>query len=316
MQSTIINGSKQIDFSSLTYTDPKPVGQAKVVNVKMNGKSLQVSTPLMGTWGASDYEGNEKFELSLLFPREADRTASTDAFLQNMKDLREQVVKDILANSKKWLGKTFKDVSIVEELFTPILKYRKFKEGPNAGELDMNSDPSIRAKFQQYNGVYQCNVYDENSQPLWIRDNASSYESTNRPMDYFKKGMMIRTIIECGGIWLIGGKNISLTWKIMQAVTQKPPDSVFSAGCLLNISDGDKAAITSAQTEDSEGEPAGHQISTTVESSDEEEEEEVEVEVEEEEEEEEEEEAEPEPEPEPEPVKPVKKKVVRTKKAA
>ena len=250
-----------------------------------------------------------EFELSLLFPNKPqDETPETNAFLQNMKDLREQVIKDVLANSKKWMGKAFKDVSIVEELFTPILKHRKIQEGPNAGELDLDSAPRIQAKFQQYGGVYQCNVYDENEQPLWLRDNASNYDPSNLPMNYFKKNMMVATILECGGIWLIGGKNISLTWKVVQAITKKPPATVYSAGCLLKISDSDKQAISNAQVEQETDEPEPSKpIDTNVESSDEE--------VEEVEEEEEEEEEEPEPEPEPEPVKPVKKKVVRTKKA-
>ena len=120
MQTTITNGTKPIDFSKLSYTDPKPVGQAKVVNVRLGGKPLQLTTPLMKTFGASDYEGNEKFELSLRFPdKPEEQTPETNAFLQNMKDLREQEVKDVLANSKKWMGKTIKDVSIVEELFNP-----------------------------------------------------------------------------------------------------------------------------------------------------------------------------------------------------
>ena len=68
MQASITNGSKPIDFSNLTYTDPKPVGQAKVVNVRLGGKPLQLTTPLMKTFGASDYEGNEKFEISPKVP--------------------------------------------------------------------------------------------------------------------------------------------------------------------------------------------------------------------------------------------------------
>jgi hypothetical protein len=321
MQSSIVNGSVPIDFSGLSYTEPKQVGQAKVINVKLKGKNLQIATPLMSTWGASDYEGNEKFELSLLFPREDDKTPATEALLQNMKDMRDKIVADVMTNSKKWLNKSFKDVAIVEELFNPILKYRKDKD---TGDLDMNSAPSIRAKFQKYgDGIYQCNIYDENQQPLWLRDNAASYQPDNVPMNYFKKGMQIATIIECGGIWIIGGKTISLTWKLVQAVTQKSPDDVFSGGCLLNISNEDKVAIANAKVEPQEQNNTTHaqsnntirETSTTVESSDDDAEEEEDEEEEEEEEEEVdavEEVAEP-----IEPTKPViKKKVVRAKKAS
>ena len=99
-----------------------------------------------------------------------------------------------------------------------MLKYPKDSDG----DYDTSRDPNIRVKFNQQNGIYQCNIYDEDRNPLWLRDQAKTYEEANQPMNYFRSGMMVATIIECGGLWFANGK-FGVTWKLMQAITQKPP---------------------------------------------------------------------------------------------
>ena len=309
---TIINGTTPFNTACVKYGPPKLLSSGgKMVNIKNSGSgnALRFSTPLMLTWGASDFEGNKKFDLSLQFPNSDNQTEQTNTFLNNMREFETKLKADAMTNSKEWFGKVHKDAAIIDVLFTPMLKYPKNKD---TGEADMTRDPTLRVKFNQIKNVYQCNVYNEDSKPLWLRDEAEKYEESNTPMSYFRKGMKVATVIECGGLWFANGK-FGVTWRLMQAVTQSPADSVFTQ-CLIQVNAEDKKAIVEATADapDNDGDcgivsPTQQPVvDTAVESSDEEEEDE------EEEEEEEEEET---PEPEPEPVKPVKKKVVRTKKA-
>jgi hypothetical protein len=300
-----IDGTKKFDLSKVTYAKPKPVGKGKVINVKYGGKNMMFSTPVMLTWGASDYEGNNKFELSIQFPREEEKTDASNMLKTNLENMYNHMISAAMANSKEWLGKEIKSEDIIRDKLGPILKYPKIK-GTN--EPDMTKEPTIRPKFQQYNDVYQCNVYDDTGSPLWLRDKASTYSADTTPMSFFRKGMKVMSLVEFSGIWVVNG-NLHVTLKLVQAVTQKPVESVFQAGCLLSVSQEDKNAISSSVAEEDDDDGDDKQIDTAVESSDEEEEIEVEEEVEEEEEEEEE----PEPEPEPEPVKAVKKKVIKKK---
>jgi len=293
-----IDGTKKIDFTKLSYTEPKLCGKSKVINVKYAKKPFMFSTPVMLTWGASDYEGNGKYELSLQFPRQEEMTPESNALKQNLADLYNQIVKDSIPNSIAWFGKNIKDEAVAAEKIGPILKYPKIT---GTAVLDTSKEPTIRPKFQQVNDVYQCNVYDDDSNPLWLRDKSDSYPAGVTPMSFFKKGMKVIALIEISGIWIING-NLHITSKVVQAVTQKPIESVFQAGCMLSMSNADKKAISSSVVEGGNDDGEETQIDTAVESSDDEAEEE-----------EEEEEEEPEPEPEPEPVKPIKKKVIKKK---
>jgi hypothetical protein len=309
---TIVDGTTLFNTDHIKYPPMKVLTNGgKIMNVRNSktNNALRFSTPLMLTWGASDYEGNEKFELSLQFPNTDNQTEATSNFLRNMTAFENQIKADAIANSKEWLGKAKISPDVLDAMWTPMLKYPKDKE---TGEFDLTRDPVLRVKFNQIRNQYQCNIYDENSRPLWVRDEADSYEESNTPMSYFKKGMQVATVIECGGVWFMANGKLGVTWRLMQAVTQKPPDTVFSK-CLLSLNPEDKKAIQNAVvTDDNEDESAGvnasagakASVSTAVEESDEEEEEEEEEEVEEEEEED----------PVPEPVKTIKKKVVRAKK--
>ena len=110
MAETIIDGT-QFNVNNIMYTSPKANPQGgKSVNVlnKQTKTSLRLSTPLMLTWGASDYvdektgQGNGKFEMSLQFPSEEYKSEDTDAFFKNMLDFQNKVKADALEKSKEW----------------------------------------------------------------------------------------------------------------------------------------------------------------------------------------------------------------------
>ena len=308
MADTIVQGT-QFNAENIKFTAPKVnASNGKSVNIlnKKTNMGLRISTPLMLTWGASDYKdengvSNGKFEMALQFPSEDYPSEEASAFLKNLDALEEKIKNDALTYSKEWFGKVHKSEEVISALWTPMLKYSKDK---SSGEPDKSKAPTLRIKLPMWDGVWKSEIYDEEATILF--PNKEKPDVT--PVDYLQKGTHVAAVIQCGGLWFANGK-FGVTWKLLQAVVQKPKASLQGT-CFIKLTDVDKnklkAASSAGTTEDAQ------EMDEIVADSDDEggvvEEDDDEVEVEEEEE--------PEPEPEPEPTPaPVKKKVVRKKVA-
>tara|TARA_B110000285_G_C15007933_1_gene554856 strand:- start:30 stop:884 length:855 start_codon:yes stop_codon:yes gene_type:complete len=278
----------------------------KSVNIYNNktNKYLQLSTPLMLTWGVSDYEGNEKYEMALQFPSEEYLTGPKEAFMVKMKEYEAKLKADAITYSKEWFGKAKMSEEVIEALWSPMLKYPKNKE---TGEFDYSRSPTLRLKVPFYDGVWKCEIYDTNEEMVF--PNPSNPAIT--PLDVIQKGSNTALVIQSGGLWFANGK-FGTTWRLMQAVVQ-PKETIFGK-CQLKLGLEEKKELAQRidlpEDDDDDDVPVkSSQPSTMVEESDDEEV--VEEEVVEEEEEEEEA-----VEPEPVVVEPPKKKRVVKKKVA
>jgi hypothetical protein len=280
MAERIVDGA-QFNAENIMYTAPKASAQGgKSVNIlnKTTKTTLTLSTPLMLTWGASDFKkegeevGNGRFELSLQFPNEEYKTPDTEAFQRNLKSFEDKIKADALVYSKEWFGKVHKSAEIIEELFTPLLKYPKNKA---TGEYDYSKQPTIRLKLPQWEGVWKTEIYDEESNRLY----PSTENPGMTPLDYLKKGSNIACLIQFAGIWFVNGK-FSASWKLVQAVVQKPR-AQLQGQCFIKLKTQDKEKLKNQPVKDDDEQIV---LSTKVDDSDEEpDEEEDEEDVEEEE---------------------------------
>ena len=248
--------------------------------------ALNLSVPLMLTYGLGDYEGNQRYELTLQFP---DRGSNTklDTLLDNLIAFEERIKADAVLNAKEWFGKPKMTADVVDALWTPMLKHRKDKE---TGEFDMTRSPTLRVKAPFYadTNKWDCEVYDVKNERLFPDPDTSL-----TPLDYLTKGTQAGLLIKCGGLWFANGK-FGVTWRLLQAKIR--PKTTIVGTCQIALDDDDVATMEKTATEESSD--AGDEApSTMVESDDEAEEEEEEA---------------PAPAPEPE----VKKKKVVRKKAA
>ena len=313
MAETIVDGTL-FDAKNIKYSAPKAnASGGKSVNIlnKATNTGLRLSTPLVLTWGASDFvdektgKGNGKFEMGLQFPSDEYKTQDTEYFLNNMQEFEKKIKRDALTYSKEWFGKVHKNDEVINALWTPMLKYSKDK---STGEPDMNKPPVLRVKIPVWEGVWRCEIYDEDGVSLFPNQATPSVT----PLDFIQKGINVAVIMQCGGLWFANGK-FGLTWKLIQAVVQKPRASL-AGSCFIKLKPSDKERLKKAAppVEDADVEPVGHLV-------DDSDEEEADDDADEEMEMEKEPEPEPEPEKEPEPVavqaeaeKP-KKKVVKKK---
>ena len=241
MAERIVDATK-LNIDEIIFCAPKATAQgSKSVNLlnKATKTGLTLSTPLMLTWGASDYKaegeekGNGRFEMSLQFPNDEYKTDDTDAFLANMKALEDRIKSNALVYSKEWFGKVHKSSEVVEALWTPMLKYPKDRA---TGDYDHTKKPTIRLKLPQWEGVWKSEIYDEDGNKLFP---SSANDLT--PMDYLKKGANIMCLIQFAGIWFVNGK-FSASWKLIQAVVQKPR-ATLNGQCFLKLKPQEKEKL-------------------------------------------------------------------------
>ena len=274
MAERIVDATK-LNINDIIFCAPKASQQgSKSVNLlnKATKTGLTLSTPLMLTWGATDYKaegeekGNGKFEMSLQFPNDEYKTEDTDAFLNNMEALESTIKTNALVYSKEWFGKVHKSSEVVDALWTPMLKYPKDK---TTGEYDRSKKPTLRVKLPQWEGVWKSEVYDEDGNKLF----PSKENAAITPMDYLKKGVNIMCLIQFAGIWFVNGK-FSASWKLIQAVVQKPR-ATLQGQCFIKLKPQDKEKLKSQVVV--EDEVDDHVASTLVDDSDPEDEEDEEV---------------------------------------
>jgi hypothetical protein len=257
---------------AIRFTPPKVNDkQGKSINIISNqtGRGLHISSPLLTTWGISDFVdpttgiSDGKFSLSLTFPNEEYANKNSKLFLDKLVAFEQAILNEAVKNSELWWGEKL-TLDIAKYSFFPILKYPKIKGTKKA---DMTKSPTLSAKVPFYEKENKWNVelYDTTGNLIFPCEND---ELT--PAHFVPKLSNVACVLQCGGIW-IGGKGWGVTWKLVQAVV-KPKEVVSVFGkCHISLSEEDKVAMDVEHTEDAEDAPSSAQISTEVADSDEEE---------------------------------------------
>jgi len=237
-KSNLIENASTFNFrSGIKFGQVKTLSSgARSIDVKnkRTNQKLYLRTPLMLTWGVSDYEGNEKYDMSLSFLGDPPK-ADVVSFQENMKSMEDQIKAAALENSQEWFGKKYTNMEVLDALWTPILKYPKVKRGN--GEYDYDRAPNIRIKLPIYDGAWNSKLYDTEKNQIFPNDEGTT------PVDIVQKGSHAACVIECGGIWYAAGK-FGLTWRLKQAVV-KPREDI-SAVCQIDLDDDEVTTINTA----------------------------------------------------------------------
>jgi hypothetical protein len=213
---------------------------------KQTNRSLHISTPLLMTWGITDFvdektgESDGKYSLSLQFPNEEYSNKSVRDFLQKLKDFEQQILNDAVANSELWWGEEM-SLAVCKHTFFPFLKFSRNKD---TKKIDLTKPPSIRAKVPYYDGKWNVELYDTKSDLIFPCEQAHL-----TPVDFVPKQSQIACVLQCGGIW-IGGKGWGLTWKLVQGIV-KPREIVSVFGkCHIKLSQEERTIIDTQKLED------------------------------------------------------------------
>jgi hypothetical protein len=279
MANAIVDGTN-IDLSVFSYSAPKPnPSGGKVVNLynKHFKESLTISAPLIGSWGAQevktlDGQGTGKYTMTIQFSKGQYTTPDADKFLEQMKLVENKIKQDAMTYSKDWFGKEIKSMDVMDEKFTPMLKYPK--KSKTSEERDYSQPPQLTVKLPCWKDVWQTSVFDEEYNPLYIKGKTDSGVT---PLDFLrntsKAPIQVVCLIQCAGLWFVGSPaKVSITWNLKQVIVRKPKTSSISDDtCFLTVRPSDMAALKAMPETEI---PEGHEnsVSALVEDSDNEEE--------------------------------------------
>lgn len=250
--SQIVNVRDYNPSTDISYAKPK-INSAGGKNVSvMNArlrKATYLSTPLMLTWGMSEFRddktGKVSYELSLQFPNSDYPDAEGESFLEKLKTFEDKIKADAITYSKEWFNKPKMTAEVVDALWTPMLKYPKNKE---TQDFDYTKSPVLRVKIPYWEGEWKIELYDMEEKQIWPSKN----QAVSSPVELVPKLTRVACVIQCGGIWFANGK-FGVTWKLFQAVV-KPPQSLKGM-CHIKLTSSDKERMTAnVQHNDSEDE--------------------------------------------------------------
>ena len=244
-ENCIANG---LDFNiaDIDITAPKlnkSGGKSANIIYKPSKKGLYINMQVpMLTWGAQMFKdtqsGKETYDMALQFPRKDYSTPDTDILLAKFQQLEQYIKSEAVKNSMAWFNKKTMTPEVIEALWTPILKYSKDQQ---TGEADMTKAPTLKVKLPNWDGKFNCEIYDTQGAMLYPDDvNGSS------PLELIPKGINIVAIVQCGGLWFANGK-FGCTWRLFQSVVQPKP--TMKGKCWINVSPATKnALVASAET--------------------------------------------------------------------
>ena len=195
-----------------------------------SGTVLQISSPMMLTWGVNQFvdenTGKISYDMSLQFPDEDRYDDAIRKFFNNIRDFEQKIKEDAIANSKEWFGKPKMSAETTDALFTPMLKYPKDKVSL---EIDYSRAPTFKIKLPCWEGVWKnIDLYDMDRRLMFpVPTNPSL-----APGDFIQKGSQIAVGIQCGGIWFAGGK-FGVTWNLIQGIVK--PKLSYRGTCGIDL---------------------------------------------------------------------------------
>ena len=268
----VIPGASFNPLTDMKYTKPKvnSVGGRSVgiVNSKTS-TVLNLSSPLMLTWGVNDFTddktGKVSYDLALQFPNEGFETPATKKFIANMAAFEKKIKEDAIANSKEWFSKPKMTADAVDALWTPVLKYPKNKD---TLEADMTRAPTLKVKLPFWDNTWkELELYDTDMQPIF----PDPMNPALSPKDLIAKGSHIAVSIQCGGIWFANGK-FGVTWKLFQAIVK--PKMSLKGKCHIKLDEEEKtkmvAQVVPTDVDGDDGDHENDNVSAIIEDDDDE----------------------------------------------
>ena len=251
MSKAIVLSVNEWNPSNFKFMQPKVSSLgAKTISLisSQTNRSLHLSTPLMMTWGISDFvdekgEGGGKFTMSLNFPSDDYKTQPTDDFLQKIKQFENAIIDKAVEYSEAWWGETMSR-EVIKHMLFPLLKYSKNKD---TKKIDMTRPPAVRVKVPCYEGQWNVEVYDTKMTMLF-----PSEDESLTPLDFVPKLSNVACVIQCTGVW-IGGKGWGVSWKLVQAIVKpRETQSVFGK-CHVMLSNAEMKSLFAAGPTDDSG---------------------------------------------------------------
>lgn len=236
--SRIVSGSEPFDPTNYKITAPKPnKNGGKVSNILFNKSPLCVALPPFFTWGPQQRVDMNKqktgnYSMNIQFPNAEFATTETEAFLKYLFDLESYVMEVVKTNSAEWLGGKYDNIDIIRALYNEMIRYPR-KSGSQMP--DTSKPPSLSLKLPCYDKKWQPEIFDENTNPLYLKSMTKEMEELNSgivlkddddecqlaPLKFIQPRSHVILLIQSAGIWFVN-KKFSITWNVKQVVVKNP----------------------------------------------------------------------------------------------
>jgi hypothetical protein len=198
-----INSLNDFDASSVSFSAlriNKARGNKTVYLSGSNKGKLNIQFPWMrAPFGLSSFTdaatNRTSYSLDLSFDKDNEELMMCQQKLEELDDL---VVKTVEANSKEWLGKSFKAAVLKEALYKPL----------------------IRPGKDDYPSTIKMKVMVDNKTDKFIPE-AYNMRQEQVDMSSLEKGMKVITIAEVASIWFIDNK-FGVTVRLQQCLMEPP----------------------------------------------------------------------------------------------
>jgi hypothetical protein len=156
----------------------------------------------MNKWD-NDGKSPCKYSLDLSFKGRESREV-LNKFFEGLCELDNKLIEDGLVNSQTWFKKKHSSADVLKELYTPMVKFPKDKNG----EVTDKYPPTIKLSLPHNGTDFTCDVYDSKKNIVDL----NSIET---------KSAKVSAIIQCMGIWMVGSK-YGVSWKVIQMKVTPP----------------------------------------------------------------------------------------------
>lgn len=181
----------------------QPVGKKAFVNYSGGKFQMQSATNMRVPFGLNVFDQSTppKYSINLSFNGYTEE-GDVKAFYEAIEALDRYVVDEAVRNSKAWFGKE-KSREVLEEFYTPSLKFGKNKDYP----------PTMKLNLKKIGESFDTKFYDIKGKP-----------HKEMPIEeMLAKGVQVTTLIECSDVWIAGNGKFNLRWNAKQVVIHKLP---------------------------------------------------------------------------------------------
>jgi len=212
---------------NVNVEDDIVVGSLKTLNsggkmgfVSNGGKKLIFQTPEMyAPFGVkewvNDNDGSKKYDLQLSF-KDVEHRETLQQLKKFLEDTDNKIINEAFSNCQKWFGKKYKNVDVVSALFNESVKYYK---DPETGDRSDKYPANYKLKLPYRDDEFKVEAYDNKQNKIDINTVQT-------------KGAKITALVECSGVWVIGGK-FGISYKCIQL--QIKPKQTISGFSFKNV---------------------------------------------------------------------------------
>lgn len=154
-----------------------------------------------------------KYSMEIILPSSVLHSSADEnpykAFLQQIQNTEEEVVKYAISHSHEWFKKTI-DAAIVRFNFVSALKQPNIK---GTSDPDTSRPPNIKAKvpYDEKTGQWNVEIYNAEQECLFTPQKQCS----DTPNNLVPLGASIATILELQKVWIVNAK-WGITWNVKQ----------------------------------------------------------------------------------------------------